>query len=107
MRLRYRILTGVTGVLVLAAGVFAAVISHDSACGELPPPAAGTEHMKAVVLPCYGPPSVLRVEEVAKPTPAPTRMLVKVHAASVNPADWHFMRGSPYVMRLGAGIGAP
>jgi NADPH:quinone reductase-like Zn-dependent oxidoreductase len=34
-------------------------------------------------------------------------MLIKVHAASVNPLDWHYMRGKPYVMRPGVGMGAP
>ena len=34
-------------------------------------------------------------------------MLVKVHAAGVNPLDWHSMRGEPYVMRLSSGFGAP
>src|SRR5258708_3980263 len=42
-----------------------------------------------------------------RPSPADKRMLVKVHAASVNPLDWHYMRGEPYLMRAGAGIGAP
>jgi NADPH:quinone reductase-like Zn-dependent oxidoreductase len=35
------------------------------------------------------------------------QVLVKVHAAAVNPLDWHYMRGSPYIMRLGTGLGAP
>jgi NADPH:quinone reductase-like Zn-dependent oxidoreductase len=45
--------------------------------------------------------------DVAKPTPLDDEVLVKVHAASVNPLDWHYMRGSPYLMRLGPGLGAP
>ena len=32
---------------------------------------------------------------------------MKVHAASVNPVDWHYMRGTPYVMRMDSGFGAP
>ena len=63
--------------------------------------------MKAIVYRCYGSPDVLEFEDVEKPTPADDEVLVKVHAASVNPLDWHFMRGSPYIMRLGTGLGAP
>lgn len=63
--------------------------------------------MKAIVYRCYGSPDVLKLEEIAQPPPADNRMLVKVHAASVNPLDWHYMRGEPYVMRPEAGIGAP
>ncbi|MCZ6762086.1 MAG: NAD(P)-dependent alcohol dehydrogenase [Gammaproteobacteria bacterium] len=63
--------------------------------------------MKAIVYRCYGSPDVLNFEDIAKPTPADDEVLVKVHAASVNPLDWHYMRGSPYVMRLMSGLGAP
>jgi NADPH:quinone reductase-like Zn-dependent oxidoreductase len=63
--------------------------------------------MKAIVYRCYGSPDVLKLEDIAKPAPADNRMLVKVHAASVNPLDWHYMRGEPYVMRADSGMGAP
>jgi NADPH:quinone reductase-like Zn-dependent oxidoreductase len=56
--------------------------------------------MKAVVYNEYGPPDVLRLAEVAKPTPKEHEILVKVRAAAVNPLDWHFIRGEPSVMRL-------
>jgi len=63
--------------------------------------------MKAVVSRCYGPPSVLRVEEVEKPRVADRSVLVRVHAVSLNPVDYHFMRGTPYILRMGSGLGAP
>jgi NADPH:quinone reductase-like Zn-dependent oxidoreductase len=63
--------------------------------------------MKAVVYRDYGGPEVLRLMEVEKPTPAEDQILVKVHAAAVNPLDWHFMRGTPYLMRLASGVRKP
>jgi NADPH:quinone reductase-like Zn-dependent oxidoreductase len=55
--------------------------------------------MKAIVYTEYGSPDVLQLKEVEKPTPKENQVLVKVHAASVNPLDWHSMRG-PLVLRL-------
>ena len=63
--------------------------------------------MKAVVYHQYGPPDVLKLEEVEKPVPADREVLIRVHAACVNPLDWHFMRGTPYVVRLVAGLQKP
>jgi NADPH:quinone reductase-like Zn-dependent oxidoreductase len=57
-------------------------------------------HMKAIVYTKYGPPDVLELREVEKPTPNDDQVLVKVHAASVNAADVHFLRGKPFLMRL-------
>ena len=63
--------------------------------------------MKAIVYYQYGPPDVLRCEEVEKTTPGDADVSLKVHAASLNPYDWHFMRGEPYAVRLMAGLGKP
>jgi NADPH:quinone reductase-like Zn-dependent oxidoreductase len=63
--------------------------------------------MKAVVYSEYGGPEVLRLAEVDKPAAAANEIFVKVHAASLNPADWHFMRGTPYPIRLGRGLKRP
>jgi NADPH:quinone reductase-like Zn-dependent oxidoreductase len=63
--------------------------------------------MKAIVYDKYGSPEVLKCEEVEKPTPGSGEVLIKVQAASVNPYDWHFMRGLPYFVRLLAGIATP
>ena len=56
--------------------------------------------MKAIVYQNYGPPDVLQIEEMEKPTAGDNEVLIKVHAASVNPLDWHFMRGTPYIVRI-------
>jgi NADPH:quinone reductase-like Zn-dependent oxidoreductase len=56
--------------------------------------------MKAVVYYNYGSPDVLKFEEIEKPAVGDNQVLIKVRAASVNPLDWHFMRGTPYVVRL-------
>jgi NADPH:quinone reductase-like Zn-dependent oxidoreductase len=55
--------------------------------------------MKAIVQTQYGPPDVLQFMEVATPTPKDDEVLVRVHAASVNPADFHLMRGKPLLAR--------
>jgi NADPH:quinone reductase-like Zn-dependent oxidoreductase len=63
--------------------------------------------MKAILYTQYGPPEVLQLAEVEKPTPSETQILVKIHAASANPLDWHYMRGAPFLVRLGAGLFKP
>ncbi len=59
--------------------------------------------MQAIVNRKYGPPEVLALEELERPAPGPGEVLVRVRACSVNPADWHFMRGEPYLLRLALG----
>jgi NADPH:quinone reductase-like Zn-dependent oxidoreductase len=61
--------------------------------------------MKAIIYRGYGPPDVLRCEAIEKPVPGDGEVLIKVYAASLNPYDWHFMRGEPYAVRLIAGLG--
>src|ERR1017187_181213 len=63
--------------------------------------------MKAIVYHDYGSPDVLKCEEIEKPAVGDDEVLIKVRAASVNPADWHFVRGEPYILRLQAGLGKP
>ena len=63
--------------------------------------------MKAIVYSNYGSPDVLKCEEIEKPSPGDNEVLIKVRAASVNPYDWHFMRGTPYMVRIIAGLRKP
>jgi NADPH:quinone reductase-like Zn-dependent oxidoreductase len=63
--------------------------------------------MKAIVYHEYGAPDVLRLEDVDAPVVKDDEVLVRVRASSANPADWHFMRGVPYVMRPQSGLRKP
>lgn len=75
---------------------------------ESTPADRGTGEMtKAVVYHQYGPPDVLHVEQVEKLLPHDNQVLVKIRAAAANPLDWHYMRGSPYLVRLSAGLRSP
>lgn len=56
--------------------------------------------MKAIVRTAYGSPDVLQLKEVEKPAPNDGEVLVKIHAASANPVDYHRMRGLPFLVRL-------
>jgi NADPH:quinone reductase-like Zn-dependent oxidoreductase len=63
--------------------------------------------MKAAVYHRYGPPEVIAIEDVEKPTPKGGEVLIRVRAAALNPLDWHIVRGKPYIMRLMGGWRAP
>lgn len=65
------------------------------------------ETMRAIVACDYGTADVLKLANIAKPVPSDNQVLVKVRAASVNPLDWHFLRGTPYVMRMESGLRKP
>jgi NADPH:quinone reductase-like Zn-dependent oxidoreductase len=107
MKLRYKVAGGILIFMALALTSLALVLSHDSACGPAPAVSDESGLMKAIVYRCYGSPDVLEFEDLEKPSPADDEVLVKVRAASVNPLDWHYMRGSPYIMRLMSGLGSP
>lgn len=63
--------------------------------------------MKAIRYTHYGSPERLHLVDVDRPEIPEGHVLVKVHAASANPLDWHYMRGKPVFMRLGSGMLRP
>ena len=63
--------------------------------------------MKAIVYDTYGSPDVLQLQEIDKPVVKDDEVLVQVRAASLNPYDWHFMTGLPYLGRLQFGMFKP
>jgi NADPH:quinone reductase-like Zn-dependent oxidoreductase len=63
--------------------------------------------MKAIVYDNYGPPDVLQLMEIDKPNPRDDEVQVRVHATSINWIDWHFLMGSPFLVRLMAGLFKP
>jgi NADPH:quinone reductase-like Zn-dependent oxidoreductase len=68
---------------------------------------APTNPMKAIVYCDYGVGN-LKLRDIEKPAPADDQLLVRVNAVSVNPLDWHFIEGTPYIMRaMGVGLRKP
>ena len=107
MKLRFKIAYGFIILLVVSVTLLAVALSFNSKCGPAPGIAADAKLMKAVVYRCYGSPDVLKIEDVVKPSVTDEGILIKIRSASVNPLDWHYMRGSPYIMRMQLGLGAP
>ena len=106
MTLPSKILAGALLLAVLAGTTLAMAISRNAPCGPAPVVAA-TQRMKAAVHRCYGSAEVVRIEAVARPIPSDLGVLVRVRATSINPLDWHFMQGEPYLMRPNSGWGTP
>ena len=63
--------------------------------------------MKAIVSTKYGSPDVLQLKEVEKPAPRENEVLVKVHATSINAADWHLLTSDIFLVRLNMGLFQP
>jgi NADPH:quinone reductase-like Zn-dependent oxidoreductase len=63
--------------------------------------------VKAIVYTKYGPPEVLQLKEVEKPTPKDDEVLIKVHAVSINDWDWQLLQGVPFANRLNNGLFKP
>lgn len=64
--------------------------------------------MKAIVYEKYGSPDVIQLKDIEKPTPKDDEVLIKIHAASVNAYDWHFLTADIFLIRfMGGGLLKP
>ncbi|HMG06428.1 MAG TPA: NAD(P)-dependent alcohol dehydrogenase [Chthoniobacterales bacterium] len=84
--------------LIITTSCVAALLFTGNVLAQTPSPTGGSR-IKAYFYREYGSPDVLRLEEIDKPVPADDQVLVRVRAASVNPLDWHYMEGTPYIVR--------
>src|SRR5438034_5727873 len=99
--------TSVAILLALFVGIFALFIAYWRSTNDCGHTATPKNPMKAIVYCDYGVAN-LKLEEIEKPTPNDDQILVKVRAASVNPLDWHFIEGTPKIMRaMGVGLRKP
>ena len=96
-------IVGLVFILLVLAFLFLFVAYWRSTndCGKTAAPA---NPMKAIVYCDYGVAN-LKLQEIEKSVPNDDQILVRVHAASINPYDWHFIEGTPKIIRLIAGTG--
>ncbi|MEQ8840079.1 MAG: NAD(P)-dependent alcohol dehydrogenase [Acidimicrobiales bacterium] len=71
------------------------------------PEPARPSTMRAVVARRYGTAEVVEIDDIAVPTPGPTDVLIEVAASSLNALDWHFLTGTPYLIRPTSGLRRP
>jgi len=94
-------------LLILIGGFVWFEIAYWTSTNDCDRKLAPANPMKAIVYCDYGLAN-LKLAEIEKPTPTDDQILVKVRAASINPYDWHFIEGSPKVIRLlGIGLRKP
>jgi NADPH:quinone reductase-like Zn-dependent oxidoreductase len=107
MKLRRRVLRWSAAALstALVAGALTAYWTSDNNCDDLAN--VPGRPMKAIIYCDYGSADVLQFRDVEKPVPSDDEVLVRVRAASVNPYDWHMMRGTPYAARVAIGLRKP
>jgi NADPH:quinone reductase-like Zn-dependent oxidoreductase len=99
--------TSLAILLALFVGIIALFIAYWRSTNDCNHTAAPKNPMKAIVYCDYGLTN-LKLENVEKPVPNDDQILVKVRAASVNPYDWHFIEGTPKIIRLmGVGLRKP
>jgi len=86
-------------LITTSASCMAALLFTGAALAQTPSPSVAPR-IKAYVYRDFGPPDVLRLEEIDKPVPNDNQLLIRVRGVSVNPLDWHYMEGTPYLGRL-------
>src|SRR5947199_132193 len=102
-----RILKWTVGLILVAALIWFEIAYWTSTNDCDQKTATPTNPMKAIVYCDYGLKN-LKLENIEKPTPNDDQLLVRVRAASVNPYDWHFIEGTPKIMRaMGVGLRKP
>ena len=102
-----RILKWTFGLIVLALVIWFEIAYWTSSNECDRKTAAPSNPMRAIVYCDYGLIN-LKLENIEKPVPTDDQLLVRVRAASLNPYDWHFIEGTPYIMRLmGVGLRKP
>src|SRR2546429_1353347 len=109
MKVLKRILKWITSVILvlLLLAFIAVVIAYWKSTNDCGRTASPTNPMRAIVYCDYGVAN-LKLQDIEKPTPTDDQLLVRVRAVSVNPYDWHFVEGTPYVMRaMGVGLRKP
>src|SRR5881398_42331 len=109
MKVLKRVLKWITGaILVLLLLAFlVGFIAYWRSTNAYDRTTVPTSPMKAIVYCDYGLAN-LKLEDVEKPVPNDDQILVRVRAASVNPYDWHFIEGTPKIMRaMGVGLRKP
>ena len=92
-------------IMLALSALLVAYWTSSNVCGR--DSAAHGGRMKAIIYCDYGPADVLKFTDIEKPTPGDNQLLVRVRAASVNPLDWHYMRGTPYIVRADGGLRKP
>ena len=104
-----RVLKWITGAILalLLLAFLAGFIAYWRSTNDCGKAGAPTNPMKAIVYCDYGVAN-LKLQEIEKPSPNDDQILVKVRAASINPYDWHFVEGTPKIMRMmGVGLRKP
>src|SRR5438552_17663774 len=106
MRKLKRILKWSVAIIILA-GLTWTLIAYWTSTNDCERNAAiPANPMKAAVYCDYGLAN-LKIDEIEKPTPSDDQLLIRVRGTSVNPYDWHFIEGTPKIMRLGVGLRKP
>ena len=102
-----RILKWTVGLILVVALIWFEIAYWTSTNDCTQKTAAPNNPMKAIVYCDYGVAN-LKLADIEKPVPTDEQILVRVHAASVNPYDWHFVEGTPKIMRaMGVGLRKP